>query len=59
MPIRVQRIPTVTIKMISDADLYKLAIFLGSGAMLLIVLYHFLEINNEKQPVTGEKSKDS
>ena len=45
--------------MISDADLYKLAIFLGSGAMLLIVLYHFLEVNNEKVPVAGEKSKDS
>lgn len=32
-------------KMISDNDLYSLAIFLGSAAMLLIVLYHFLEIN--------------
>jgi oligosaccharyl transferase complex subunit OST4 len=31
--------------MISDADLYRLAIFLGSAAMLLIVLYHFLEVN--------------
>ena len=31
--------------MISDDDLYKLAIFLGSLAMLLIVLYHFLEVN--------------
>ncbi|RAO69247.1 uncharacterized protein BHQ10_005259 [Talaromyces amestolkiae] len=31
--------------MISDDDLFRLAIFLGSCAMLLIVLYHFLEIN--------------
>ncbi len=31
--------------MISDNDLYTLAVFLGSAAMLLIVLYHFLEIN--------------
>ncbi|KXL46455.1 hypothetical protein M433DRAFT_143204 [Acidomyces richmondensis BFW] len=31
--------------MISDASLYSLAVFLGSAAMLLIVLYHFLEIN--------------
>ena len=31
--------------MITDDQLYKLAIFLGSLAMLLIVLYHFLEVN--------------
>lgn len=31
--------------MISDDYLYQLAIFLGSCAMLLIVLYHFLEVN--------------
>lgn len=34
--------------MISDNELYSLAIFLGSLAMLLIVLYHFLEINSNK-----------
>jgi dolichyl-diphosphooligosaccharide---protein glycosyltransferase subunit 4 len=33
--------------MISDEDLYQLAIFLGSCAMLLIILYHFLEINSK------------
>ncbi len=32
-------------KMISDDDLYRLAFLLGSAAMLLIVLYHFLEVN--------------
>ena len=31
--------------MISDAQLYSLAVFLGSAAVLLIVLYNFLEIN--------------
>jgi len=31
--------------MITDAQLYSLAIFFGSAAMLLIVLYHFLEVN--------------
>lgn len=35
--------------MISDNDLYTLAIFLGSLSMLLIVLYHFLEINAEPE----------
>ncbi|KAI9834111.1 MAG: hypothetical protein M1826_005222 [Phylliscum demangeonii] len=37
--------------MISDKDLYSLAVFLGSMAMLLIVLYHFLEINAKSEPV--------
>ncbi len=36
--------------MISDDDLYRLAIFLGSAAMLMIVLYHFLEVNVEEEP---------
>lgn len=31
--------------MISDTSLYSLAIFLGSLSMLLIVLYHTLDIN--------------
>ncbi|KAL2009370.1 hypothetical protein VTN00DRAFT_7564 [Thermoascus crustaceus] len=31
--------------MITDDDLYQLAIFLGSCAMLLVVLYHYLEVN--------------
>jgi hypothetical protein len=32
--------------MISDDDLYRLAIFLGSIAMVLIVIYHFFEVNS-------------
>ncbi|OJJ45009.1 hypothetical protein ASPZODRAFT_17919 [Penicilliopsis zonata CBS 506.65] len=31
--------------MISDDDLYRLAVFLGSCAMMLVVFYHFLEVN--------------
>jgi oligosaccharyl transferase complex subunit OST4 len=31
--------------MISDNNLYTLSLFLGSVAMLLIILYHFLEVN--------------
>ncbi|KAL9597925.1 MAG: hypothetical protein Q9219_004815 [cf. Caloplaca sp. 3 TL-2023] len=31
--------------MISDNDLYSLAVFLGCLSMLLIILYHFLEVN--------------
>ncbi|KAJ5919346.1 hypothetical protein N7466_010289 [Penicillium verhagenii] len=40
--------------MISDNDLYRLAIFLGSCAMMMIVLYHFLDVNardDEETPV--------
>ena len=39
--------------MISDDDLFRLAIFLGSCAMLLIVLYHFLEINAKDESQTS------
>jgi oligosaccharyl transferase complex subunit OST4 len=42
--------------MISDDELYRLAIFLGSAAMLLIILYHFLEINAVEDPA-DDKSK--
>ncbi|KAB2101726.1 hypothetical protein AG0111_0g10476 [Alternaria gaisen] len=46
----------VTLKMITDSQLYSLAIFLGSTAMLLIVLYHFLEVNSDDHKVE-EKPK--
>ncbi|KAH9870447.1 hypothetical protein IAQ61_005922 [Plenodomus lingam] len=42
-----QQQPATTVKMITDNQLYSLAIFLGSAAMFLIVLYHFLEVNSE------------
>ncbi|KAL1860799.1 hypothetical protein Plec18167_008552 [Paecilomyces lecythidis] len=43
--------------MITDDELYRLAIFLGSAAMLLVVLYHFLEVNarNKETAEQGEK----
>ncbi|KAL8698224.1 MAG: hypothetical protein Q9224_001948 [Gallowayella concinna] len=39
--------------MISDDQLYSLAIFLGCMSMLLIVLYHFLEVNAKPDGVTN------
>ncbi len=45
--------------MISDDELYRLAIFLGSIAMLLIILYHFLEINAVEEPATESKGKST
>jgi oligosaccharyl transferase complex subunit OST4 len=46
--------------MISDDELYRLAIFLGSAAMLLIILYHFLEVNAIEEPATtAVKLKDT
>jgi len=41
--------------MISDEQLYSLALFLGAAAMVLIVLYHFLEVN--AQPDASPLSK--
>jgi len=41
--------------MISDDDLHRLAIFLGSLAVLLLVLYHFLDINTQ-QDAEGKAS---
>jgi oligosaccharyl transferase complex subunit OST4 len=45
--------------MISDNDLYRLAIFLGSTAMVLIVAYHFLEINAAKMSAEARKVQGS
>lgn len=42
--------------MIADDDLYRLAVFLGSAAMLLIVLYHYLEINSVEEPTENKKA---
>jgi len=48
---------------ISDNALYSLAVFLGSAAMLLIVLYHFLEINakdsKDTSPLSAERRADA
>lgn len=40
--------------MITDNQLYTLALFLGSAAMLLIVLYHFLEVNAVDEDVSAD-----
>jgi len=40
--------------MITDSQLYTLAIFLGSAAMLMIVLYHFLEVNAVDDEVSAD-----
>ena len=45
--------------MISDNDLYSLAIFLGSASMLLIVVYHFLEVNKQDERSEGQASADA
>jgi len=46
--------------MISDSQLYSLALFLGSAAMLMIVLYHFLEVNAVDDEVSSDlKSEKS
>ena len=45
--------------MITDDGLNSLAIFLGALAMLLIVLYHFLEVNaieDNNTSTTDEKT---
>lgn len=40
--------PHRTDTMISDADLYSIAIFLGCVSVIFIVLYHFIEVNANK-----------
>jgi hypothetical protein len=37
--------------MITDDQLHRLAVFLGSCAMMMIVLYHFLEVNAKDDEV--------
>lgn len=44
------------ITMISDNYLFILAVFLGSCAMLLIVLYHFLEVNAQDDDESSTSS---
>ena len=45
--------------MITDDELYRLAIILGSAAMVLIVIYHYLEVNatdNQNDEVKGKRA---
>ncbi|KAK4190026.1 Dolichyl-diphosphooligosaccharide--protein glycosyltransferase subunit 4 [Podospora australis] len=43
--------------MITDSQLYSLAILLGSAAMVLIVVYHFLEVNADDNKDAPLKEK--
>lgn len=46
--------------MISDNDLYRIAILLGSAAMVLIVVYHFVEVNTaESEQAKARKDAGS
>ncbi|EJT71583.1 hypothetical protein GGTG_10839 [Gaeumannomyces tritici R3-111a-1] len=46
--------------MITDNELYQIAIILGSAAMVLIVVYHFLEVNTlESEPADAKKASVS
>jgi len=45
--------------MITDAQLYTLALFLGSASMLLIVLYHWLEVNAKDDTISDERRADA
>lgn len=45
--------------MISDTELYSLAIFLGCMAMLLIILYHFLEVNSDETDTASAKGSNT
>lgn len=42
--------------MITDDGLNSLAIFLGALAMLMIVLYHFLEVNAKDDSIPEQKT---
>jgi oligosaccharyl transferase complex subunit OST4 len=47
--------------MITDGELHSLAVFLGSAAMILIILYHYLEVNakeDTESPLTTERKVD-
>ena len=50
-------LPVPIANMITDGQLYQLAIFFGVAAMLLIVVYHFLEVNAPKGTVAGGKEE--
>lgn len=43
--------------MISDDDLYRLALLLGSAAMVLIVGYHYIEVNaKDDEKATAQRA---
>lgn len=44
--------------MISDSQLYTLALFLGAASMMLIVVYHWLEVN-AKDDISSSRKADA
>ncbi len=40
--------------MISDGQLYNIAILLGVSAVILIVVYHFLEVNADDSAINAK-----
>jgi oligosaccharyl transferase complex subunit OST4 len=43
--------------MITDGELYRLAIFLGSAAAVLIILHTFFEVNAKTEDGEDDKEK--
>jgi len=41
--------------MITDSQLYTLALFLGSASVLLIILFHFLSVNAVDDTSSAQK----
>jgi oligosaccharyl transferase complex subunit OST4 len=52
-----QKNETTPATMITDNQLYSLALFLGAASMLLIILYHFLEVNAKDSEATTKTRK--
>ena len=48
--------PRTTASMITARDLFSLAIFLGAASMILIVVYHFLEVNAVPEAAAAKKA---
>jgi oligosaccharyl transferase complex subunit OST4 len=44
--------------MITDSQLYSLALFLGSASVLLIVLYHYLQVNAVDDDVPADDASE-
>jgi hypothetical protein len=44
--------------MITDSQLYSLALFLGSASVLLIVLYHYLQVNAVEDEAPADKASE-
>lgn len=45
--------------MISDGELYNIALLLGATSMVLIVVYHYVEVNAADRELLSEKSQSA